>query len=384
MVFENLDTELVDKHFFWSIGHVAKMMEIDLPQDPNNDCFAVPSVSLPLTSPNSGTDLCAACSGMTMEALECEEGYLHSRDISTFNTLADSCPLCRLIRLQLCAAVKFHIQGKEPITDAAKAIELFVIFLSTQNLFMFHPSPLILKLDKTWATPHLEKYVVAGTMCWSTTLSAVAWVPYWGRLLFHTNAEGDILPLRSRGSEEEVLARLKAWLCLREREKPDWSEAARVKPMPTRILDVEAFGEETSEVRAADVRLVETNGQCGSYVTLSYCWGGYTACRTLKANYQQRVDRIVFHQLPPLFAQAIRVTRALGDRYLWIDALCIIQDDIDEWRREAASMSDIYWNTVCRLAANDCKDPTESFFPPKNIMSSVFVPNLLVQAQVRE
>ena len=324
MVFENFDTELVDKHFFWSVGHMAKMMDIDLPQDPNNDCFAVPSDSLPLTSLNSAIDLCAACSGMTMEALDCEHGYLHSHDISIFNSLADNCPLCRMIRTQLCAAVKFHVQSKEPITDAAKAIELFVTFLLKQNMFMFHPSPLILKLDKTWAAPHVEKYVVAGTMCWSATQSAVGWVPYWGRLILHTNAEEDILPLRSRGSEEEVLERLKAWLCLRETEVPDWSEAASDKPMPTRVLDVDAFGEGSPGVKDADIRLVETDGQCASYVTLSYCWGGYTACRTLKANYQQKQDRIVYNQLPPVFAQAIRVTRALGVRYLWIDALCII------------------------------------------------------------
>lgn len=35
-------------------------------------------------------------------------------------------------------------------------------------------------------------------------------------------------------------------------------------------------------------------------------------------------------------------------------------------------------------AANHCKDPTESFLPPKDIMASVFVPSLVNQAQVRE
>ena len=318
---------------------------------------------------------------MTMEALESKEGYLHSHDISVFNSLADNCPLCGMIRTQLCAAVKFHVQSKEPITDATKAIELFRTFLSKQNLFMFQPSPLILQLDRTWAAPHVENYVVAGTMCWSAARSAVAWVPYWGRLILHNNAEGDILPLRSRGSEEEVLERLNDWLCLRETEMPDWSEAASDKPMPTRVLDLDAFGEGSHEVKDADVRLVETGEQYGSYVTLSYCWGGYTACRTLKANYQQRMDRIVYNQLPPVFAQAVRVTRALGVRYLWIDALCIVQDDLNEWRREAASMSEIYWNTICRLAVNDCKNPTESFFPPKDIMTSVSIPSLVTRTE---
>lgn len=285
MVLENFNTELVDKHFFWTIGHISKMMDIDLPQDPDNDHFAVPPDSLPSTSLNSAADLCAACSGMTMYALKSKEGYIHSHDISMFISLADDCPLCRMIRTQLCAAVKFHVQSKEPITDATKAIELFKTFLSQQHLFMFSPTPLILQLDTTWAVPHVENYVVAGTMCWSAAASAIAWVPYWGRLILHDNAEGNILPLRSRGSEEEVLERLNDWLCLRETEIPDWSEATSDKLLPTRVLDLDAFTDGSGEVQDADIRLVETGGQCGSYVTLSYCWGGYTGCRTLNGNY---------------------------------------------------------------------------------------------------
>ncbi|KAL8739102.1 MAG: hypothetical protein Q9181_000213 [Wetmoreana brouardii] len=316
-----------------------------------------------------------------MEALKSKEGFVHSHDNFIFINLAGNCPLCRLIRAQLCAAVRFHVQSKEPITDAAKAIALFRIFLSKQKLLMFEPSPLILQLDRTWAAPHVEKYVVAGTVCWSPAQSTVAWVPYWGRLILHNNADGNILPLRSRGSEEEVLERLNDWLCLRETEIPEWNHAASDKSMPTRVLDLDAFCGRSNDNKDTDLRLVETNRQYGSYVALSYCWGGYTACRTLKANYQQRMDHIVYKQLPPVFAQAVRVTRALGVLFLWIDALCIVQDDSQDWRREAASMSDIYWNTICRLAVNDCKYTTESFFPPEDIMTSVSVPNLVTQTE---
>ncbi|KAJ0420521.1 hypothetical protein BJY00DRAFT_284012 [Aspergillus carlsbadensis] len=98
--------------------------------------------------------------------------------------------------------------------------------------------------------------------------------------------------------------------------------------------------------------------------------------RTLKTNLAERLERIPFALLPDTFAQAIRVTRGLGVRYLWIDALCIIQDDLEDWRREAASMCDVYWNTVCRLAVSDSRRPTEGFFPPAPILASVRVPGL--------
>lgn len=341
----------------------------------------IPLESLIAASLNPAADLCAACSSISMEALKSQEGFVHPHDISMFNSLADNCPLCRMIKKQLCVAVRFHVNSKEPITDVAKAITLFRDFLSKQNLFMFQPSPLILWLDKTRTAPSLEKYVVAGTMCWSAAQSAVGQLQYWGRLILHNNAEGDILSLRPRGSEEEALERLNDWLCLRQTEMPEWSDAASDKSMPTRVLDLDAFGGGSDAAKGTDIRLAETGRQYGSYVTLSYCCGGYTACRTLKANYQQRVDRIVYNQLPPMFAQAIRVTRALGVRYLWIDALCIVQNDSDDWRREAASMSDIYWNTTCRLAVNDCRNPTESFFPPEEMMTSVSVPNLVPQTE---
>lgn len=42
MVFENFDSELVDKFSFSFLGHIAKMMDVDLPQDPDNDPFREP------------------------------------------------------------------------------------------------------------------------------------------------------------------------------------------------------------------------------------------------------------------------------------------------------------------------------------------------------
>lgn len=45
--------------------------------------------------------------------------------------------------------------------------------------------------------------------------------------------------------------------------------------------------------------------------------------------------------LPVVFQEAVTVTIKLGLRYLWIDALCIIQDDPSDWERESACMAEI-------------------------------------------
>jgi hypothetical protein len=42
------------------------------------------------------------------------------------------------------------------------------------------------------------------------------------------------------------------------------------------------------------------------------------------------------------FEDAIFATRKLGARYLWIDSLCILQDDLADWEKESSRMADVY------------------------------------------
>ncbi|KAI4239069.1 MAG: hypothetical protein LQ349_000646 [Xanthoria aureola] len=60
---------------------------------------------------------------------------------------------------------------------------------------------------------------------------------------------------------------------------------------------------------------------------------------------------ISLNHLPLTFQHAILITRNLGYRYIWIDSLCIIQDDVDDWAFESTTMSRIYSNSVLTIAA---------------------------------
>ncbi|KAF2176935.1 heterokaryon incompatibility, partial [Zopfia rhizophila CBS 207.26] len=51
-------------------------------------------------------------------------------------------------------------------------------------------------------------------------------------------------------------------------------------------------------------------------------------------------------------------TRALGFRYLWIDSLCIVQDDEDNWQKESQMMATIYEHAVITLAESAAMDST--------------------------
>ncbi|PQE03115.1 heterokaryon incompatibility protein [Rutstroemia sp. NJR-2017a BVV2] len=58
------------------------------------------------------------------------------------------------------------------------------------------------------------------------------------------------------------------------------------------------------------------------------------------------------------FQNAVQITRALGLRYLWIDSLCIIQDDKDDWQFESAKMANIYLGSCVTIAATASFDST--------------------------
>jgi hypothetical protein len=68
------------------------------------------------------------------------------------------------------------------------------------------------------------------------------------------------------------------------------------------------------------------------YVALSYCWGQTRKKGTLTtaSNIGARLSGFVIDDLSKTLQDAIRTVRALGIDYIWIDAVCIVQDDLDD------------------------------------------------------
>lgn len=120
--------------------------------------------------------------------------------------------------------------------------------------------------------------------------------------------------------------------------------------LPTRVLDVGTVGDQPF--------LIVSSGRWGTWVALSHCWGRLLEVKTTRSNLRAHCDGVglALSELPPTFEDAVRITRKLGFRYLWIDALCIVQDDQDDWRREAVRMRDIYGNAAVTIAAEACTD----------------------------
>jgi hypothetical protein len=72
---------------------------------------------------------------------------------------------------------------------------------------------------------------------------------------------------------------------------------------------------------------------------------------------------------------AIKITRGLGIKYLWVDALCILQDEVSDKSHEIERMGEIFRNATVTIAAANSPGATDGFLkainPPPSIQSSI-------------
>jgi hypothetical protein len=131
---------------------------------------------------------------------------------------------------------------------------------------------------------------------------------------------------------------------------------------PTRVIDV-------GDPDSSKLSLVErTLEQCINerYVAVSHCWGHPTdnekkeSCTT-KDNYQDRLNSFSIDNLPRTFQDAIYVTRAIGKKFLWIDAVCIIQGDESDWEAQAHLMEEVFSSAYCTIAADSATHWKQGF-----------------------
>ncbi|RYP74879.1 hypothetical protein DL771_002800 [Monosporascus sp. 5C6A] len=92
-----------------------------------------------------------------------------------------------------------------------------------------------------------------------------------------------------------------------------------------------------------------------TYACLSYCWGTDLdgVLKTTKGNLPAHLARIEFDSLPKTIADAVTVCRELKIPNLWVDSLCIIQDDQADWVRESSQMLDIYTKSYLTIYAKE-------------------------------
>ncbi|KAI0024345.1 heterokaryon incompatibility protein-domain-containing protein [Xylariomycetidae sp. FL0641] len=99
------------------------------------------------------------------------------------------------------------------------------------------------------------------------------------------------------------------------------------------------------------------------YATISYVWGGPAPLTLLSKNYyefcQPGALRPERYDLPRTLRDVMILIREMGIPYIWIDSLCILQDDPESWGKTAPIMDRIYGNGCLNVCAASGRDASE-------------------------
>jgi hypothetical protein len=123
--------------------------------------------------------------------------------------------------------------------------------------------------------------------------------------------------------------------------------------LPKRLLDLGQRGASSTSHDEAPIKLVETAQEDGieSYACLSHRWAAAEqTIITEKATLKERRSKIAFEKLGRVYQDAVVILRKMNIRYVWIDSLCIIQDDPEDWRLESEAMATTYSEALFTLA----------------------------------
>jgi len=166
-----------------------------------------------------------------------------------------------------------------------------------------------------------------------------------------------------QSDSETAFRRLEAWIEDCSSNHPYCGKPADDPKLPTRVIDVAASDRQ--------VVLFESRGARGKYVALSHTWGSFPRLTATRQTFEDLKAGVAVSFLPKTFFDAIRITRRLGVRYIWIDCLCILQDDAADWEREAAAMTHVYRNAYLTIAASASSGSHSGCFPHRKTDSYV-------------
>ncbi|KAK4098003.1 HET-domain-containing protein [Parathielavia hyrcaniae] len=124
--------------------------------------------------------------------------------------------------------------------------------------------------------------------------------------------------------------------------------------LPTRVIDVGLDDGDALKLH------VSAENEQAEYACLSYCWGGGQFKSTC-ANLEDLTAEIPGASLSQTVADAAEVTRRLGLRYLWVDALCIVQDSDEDKAKHIYTMGAIYKNSTVTIAAATASAASHGF-----------------------
>ena len=158
------------------------------------------------------------------------------------------------------------------------------------------------------------------------------------------------------------LAIASGWLrdCLKNHDscKPP----AEFQKSPKRLINV---GNETQNPFLVEI---SPSSQQLKWVSLSYCWGEEPSLKLTTHTMDILRNGIPLDKFDPTIRDAVLVTRALGITYIWIDALCIIQDhNAEDWNEQASKMNEIYGGSTVTLVVASSNSVMNGFLKEREL-----------------
>ncbi|KAE9373105.1 HET-domain-containing protein [Stipitochalara longipes BDJ] len=274
--------------------------------------------------------------------LDPEKCSSHHQSFSLLKKSAIECELCTLMRDAILDS-RLNLEGNRPLREDAP-----VLLGSVINIYADHrvEAPQLYNILVQCGDLYVILHAFADPESQAARSNAVA-----GRLPFETGSQAqlDVITTWLRNCErthpncriggvEEALA--------------DIGQDESVR-LPRRVVDI---GDSTDP----RIRLIDSSNIEGQYVALSHRWPVDPSkhFKTTKSSIHSRRQQIIFEDLPRTFQDAVTMTRSLGLRFLWIDSLCIIQDDSNDWDEQSMVMGKIYnESTITIMAATSINSP---------------------------
>ncbi|KAG9232635.1 heterokaryon incompatibility protein-domain-containing protein [Amylocarpus encephaloides] len=173
------------------------------------------------------------------------------------------------------------------------------------------------------------------------------------------------MPLESSVLSENNIRKIRSWVETCSENHIGCLTGRDANFFPARLLQI---GNPDTNY---DLRLIESSGTSfmstldksapPKYMALSYCWPTPDDTHKLLTTTQETLPGLMLDitsdSLPKAFRDAVRLAQALDIQYVWIDSLCIIQADEQDWQTESSKMAEIFSNaylTVIAAAGVSC------------------------------
>lgn len=277
---------------------------------------------------------------------------------------ADGCGSCLLLQecVQRFAKDRLDPDTQISITYGSNGIGEYVVLSVEFDNLPWDPNAKLTDITS------IELFTVAGSPCpWPSIGSDMSSLGPRGG----TDRPGGTASLVCADSySEDAFSKIKAWATECERDHPycdihsSFGHLHSLRGiLPRRLIYVPPKDE---TVCLMDVPH-DSKDTAIRYLALSYCWGKGSGSKLSRRNKNAWYTLIPADQLLNAHRDAIKIARNLQIEYVWIDALCIVQDDLSEKETEIARMASIYANayvTISASASHDGADGCHTFPKP--------------------